>query len=104
MRVTRRLGNPQFYSITAPTCKRLVRAVAGQLPRGRLAACLHGRCLGVMDGKYFGQACRFQDAAGLTGRRGQGQAARSGTHAVPDPDQDAESCRIKEAYAGEVHD
>jgi hypothetical protein len=70
MRVTRRLGNPQFYSITAPTCKRLVRAVAGQLPRGRLAACLHGRCLGVIDGKYLGQACRFQDAAGLTGWRG----------------------------------
>ena len=77
---------------------------AGQLPGGRLAACLHGRCLGVIDGKYLGQACRFQDAADLTGRRGQGQAAWSGIYAVPDPDQDADSCRIKEAYAGEVHD
>ena len=42
---------------------------AGQLPGGRLAACLHGRCLGVIDGKYLGQAGRFQDAADLTGRR-----------------------------------
>jgi hypothetical protein len=76
----------------------------GQLPGGRLAACLYGRCLGVIDGKHPGQARRFQDAADLTGRRGEGQAAPSGTDAVPDPDQDADSYRTKEAYAGEVHD
>ena len=45
-------------------------SAAGQLPGGWLAACLHGRCLGVINGKYLGQACGFQDAAGLTGRRG----------------------------------
>ncbi|HEY6411410.1 MAG TPA: hypothetical protein VIY29_28455 [Ktedonobacteraceae bacterium] len=45
---------------------------SGRLPGGRLAACLHGRCLGVIDGKYLGQACRFQDAADLAGRHGQG--------------------------------
>jgi len=44
----------------------------GRLPGSRFAACLHRRCLGVIDGKYLGQACRFQDAADLTGRRSEG--------------------------------
>src|SRR5690348_7088495 len=42
-------GERSASSFPWPGPSRQAISLPGQLPRGRLAACLHGRCLGVID-------------------------------------------------------
>src|SRR5258708_36435855 len=74
---------------------RVPRLSAGWLPAG-----LYGVCLVVIDGEHLGQARGSQDALDLAGRRGQRQAAASGTEPVPDADEDAEAGRVDKVHAG----